>query len=246
MQWLAQRADIRQRITSSLTGLPRKAARSKTPEFQAGLIDAVLDHGDISGAEFEEAFSPQDLVIYGPAAEIWGQFRQRMPWGDDTEAHQKLVGWLLRILLSEKSTLDMDMLRKPVLTAWDVRTAIDPRIWQDRMPVDLRASVDDARLKREKSRPREPYCARLELEIATPELIAQHIPLADLLPVLQVAEHALFMSAEPATQAESGAFQVTPASRATLTSGLPSPPSRTTSSNGMPSINPNRPYAVAR
>jgi hypothetical protein len=157
MQWLAQRADIRQRVTSSLTGLPRKAARSKTPEFQAGLIDAVLDHGDVSGLEFEEAFSPQDLVIYGPAAEIWGQFRQRMPWGDDTEAHQKLVGWLFRILLSEKSTLDVDMLRKPVLTAW-------------------------------------------------------------------VAEHALFASAEPATQAESGAFQVTPVSRATLTSGLPSPP----------------------
>jgi hypothetical protein len=244
MQWFAQRPDIRQRVTSSLTGLPRKAARSKTPEFQAGLIDAVLDHGDVSGVEFEEAFSPQDLVIYGPASEMWAQFRQRMPWGDDSEAHQKLIGWLLHVLLSEKSTLDPDMLRRPILSPWDVRTAIDARVWQDRMPIDVRASIDDARLKRERARPREPYCARHELQIATPDLLSAHIPLADLLPVLQAAEQALFSPQVDATAAESGAFQIGSAPRST--SGLPTPPSRTSSTNGLAAVNSTRPYALVR
>jgi hypothetical protein len=245
MQWFAQRPDIRQRVTSSLTGLPCKAARSKTPEFQAGLIDAVLDHGDISGATFEEAFSPQDLVIYGPAAEIWAQFRQRLPWGDHTEAHQKFIGWLLCVLLSERSTLDPDMLRKPILTAWDVRTAIDPQVWQDRVPLDVRAAIDEARLKREKARPREPFSARHELQIATPELLAEHIPLGDLLPVLQAAEQALFAPGDQATQAESGAFHVG-ASAPRSTSGLPSPPSRTISTHTLAAVNSTRPYAIVR
>jgi len=246
MQWLAERPDLRQKTTSSLTGLPPKAARSKTPEFQAALIDAVLDHGDVSGGDFEASFAVQHLVTYGPAADIWAQFRQRMPWGDDAEAHQRLIGWLLRVLLSERSTLDPDMLRKPVLTAWDVRTAIDPHVWQERIPLDLRAAIDEARLKRERVRPREAYCARHEFEIATPELIAQHIPLGELLPVIHVAEQALFAPPEPAILAESGAFQAAPQSRATQVSRLPSPPTRTSSVNAMPAVGSTRPLAVAR
>jgi len=175
---------------------------------------------------------------------MWAQFRQRMPWGDDTESHQRFIGWLLRVLLSERSTLDPDMLRKPVLTAWDVRTAIDPNVWQERIPLELRAMIDDARLKREKSRPREPYAARHELQIATPELIAQHIPLGDLLPVIHVAEQALFTTAEPTIVAESGSFQT--AARASLTSALPSPPSRTSSTSGLAVVGSSRPLAVAR
>lgn len=216
MEWLAERPDLRQKITSSLTGLPRKAARSKTPEFQAALIDAVLDHGDVSGFDFEAAFAPQDLVTYGPAVEMWTQFRERMPWSDDTEAHQRLMGWLLRALLSERSTLDPDMMRKPVLSAWDLRTAIDPQVWQDRIPLEVRAMIDDARLKREKARPREPYCARYDLQIATPELIAHHVPLGELLPVIQVVEQAMFGISEPPAQAESGSFLAVPISRQTF------------------------------
>jgi hypothetical protein len=254
MQWLAERPDLRQKITSHLTGLPRKAARSKTPEFQAALIDAVLDHGDISGIEFEQTFAPQDLVTYGPVSEMWEQFRQRMPWGDDNESHQKFMGWLLKVLLSERSTLDPDMLRKPILTAWDVRTAINPHVWQERIPAELRASIDEARLKREKSRPREPYCARHELQIATPDLLAQYIPLGDLLPVVHVAEQALFAPQESVV-AESGSFQTVPVSRSmvgpapnsqSVVSGLPTPPSRTSSVNALTAVNSTRPFAVAR
>jgi hypothetical protein len=256
MQWLSERPDLRQKITSRLTGLPRKAARSKTPEFQAALIDAVLDQGDVSGTEFEESFAPEDLVLYGPVSEMWQQFRERMPWGEDNETNQTFVGWLLKVLLSEKSTLEPDMLRRPILTAWDVRTAIDPHVWQERIPSELRAMIDDARLKREKSRPREPYSARHELQIVTPELIARHIPLGDLLPVIHAAERSLFTPQEIPAVAESGSFKAAPISRSmiiggppssgTLTSSLPSPPSRTSSVNGLAAVSSTRPFAIAR
>src|SRR5690348_12052834 len=39
MRWIRERADLRQQITTKLTGLVPKAARKKDPEFQAGLLD---------------------------------------------------------------------------------------------------------------------------------------------------------------------------------------------------------------
>jgi hypothetical protein len=228
MQWLTQRADLRQRITTALTGLPRNAARCKTPEFQASLIDAVLEHGDVADAEFDDAFAPAEMVIYGPVAEYWSQFRARMPWEDDATAHQKLIGWLLRVLTSERCSIDNDMTRRPILTAWDVRTAIDARTWQERIPFELRAAVDEARMKHEKSRPREPFHARHELQIVTVELIAQHLPLVELTGVMQAAERALLVSSEQASATsrdalprESGAFELAPTSSRTSLTDIP-------------------------
>src|SRR5437879_2020376 len=48
MAWLKERADIRQKITTGLTGLAPRAARNKSPEFQASLIDSVIEDGDVS------------------------------------------------------------------------------------------------------------------------------------------------------------------------------------------------------
>ncbi len=206
MHWLHQRADVRQRITTHLTGLPKNAARSKSPEFQASLIDAVLSHGDVSDFDFEEAFMPQELVTYGPVDEMWTQFRMRMPWEDDSPVHQGLMGWLLRALMTERSTLDPEIKRRPIMTAWDVRTAIDARVWQEHIPIEIRTAIDESRLKQEKARPREPAHARHELTIATPELIAQSIPLADLMPVIHAAERMLLLECEPTR--ESGSFEM--------------------------------------
>ncbi len=63
MKWFAARPDIRQTITTQLTGLAPKAARNKTPEFQADLIDSVIDSGDIGIETFERAFDPSDIMI---------------------------------------------------------------------------------------------------------------------------------------------------------------------------------------
>src|SRR5437879_6324398 len=56
LRWLEARADIRQQITSGLTGLLARSSRSKTPDFQGELIDAAIDSGDTSVEEFETAF----------------------------------------------------------------------------------------------------------------------------------------------------------------------------------------------
>jgi len=190
LTWLSDRPDVRQRITTELTGLAPKAARKKAPEFQAALIDSVIDDGDISAAEFEAAFDPVDLATYGPASELWRLFRRRMPWEDDAIPHQDLIGWLIGALLADKSSLD-GAPRTPILTPWHVRTAIDGRVWHARLPLDVRVAIDEARLRRERERPGEPFHAHHDMTHAPPALIAASIPLRDLIPVLDVAGRAM-------------------------------------------------------
>src|SRR5438552_17092297 len=55
MGWFRERSDIRQHITTSLTGLSPRAARRKAPDFQGSLIDSVIDEGDITPRAFEAA-----------------------------------------------------------------------------------------------------------------------------------------------------------------------------------------------
>jgi hypothetical protein len=191
MQWLAERPDLRQRITSALTGLTPNAARRKTPEFQGSLLDSVVDDGDVPLAELEAAFEPLDLVPYAPLDELWRELRARMPWGEDSEAHRALVGAALEAFLATSSPLLGEAPRPPLLTAWDVRHAIDGRTWHERLPIELRVAIDDARLAHERARPTEPFLARDELRIATPQLLARHLPLRALEPVFAAAERAM-------------------------------------------------------
>lgn len=212
MSWLAERPDVRQRITSELTGLAPKAARKKAPDFQAALIDSVIDDGDISPAEFEAAFDPVDLAVYGPAADLWRLFRRRMPWEDDATAHQDLIGWLIGALLADKSALDGSP-RTPILTPWHVRTAIDGRVWHSRIPLDVRVEIDEARLRRERERPGEAFHAAHDLAHAPPALIAASIPLKDLIPVLDVAGRTMgFEGDAPETAGRGGRESMPPSS----------------------------------
>lgn len=188
--WLSERPDLRQRITTQLTGLAPRAARNKSFEFQASLVDSVIDEGDISVEAFENAFEPSDLSVYAPAEEIWRLFRRRMPWDDDATSHQDLVGWLIGALLADKSALDGSP-RTPVLTAIQVRTAIDGRVWHSRIPLHVRVAIDDARFAAQRERPHEIFGVERDLSIATPALIAASVPLRDLLGVMDVATHAL-------------------------------------------------------
>ncbi len=191
MRWLYQRADLRQNITTMLTGLPRNAARNQAADFQADLIQSVLDHGDVSDESFDAAFDSEDVVVYGPVSEIWSQFRTRMPWEDDSIVHQKLVAWVLRAVLTERSAGQAESARRPILTACELRASIDSRVWHERLPLDVRAAIDDARIKQERARPREPFQARHDLQIATPDIIAANVPLVELLPVFIAAERAM-------------------------------------------------------
>jgi hypothetical protein len=190
MGWFEQRPDIRQRITCSLTGLKPKASRNKQPDFQAALIDSVVDAGDVTVDQFENAFDAIELAAYAPVAEIWHRFRERMPWDQDIPPNQELVGWLIDQLLASSSTIE-GMTRKPILTSHAVRTTIPGEIWHSKIPLEIRVAIDDLRFQRERAKPGEPFHAIHDLSVATPTIIAANIPLRELLRVLDVAEQAM-------------------------------------------------------
>ena len=205
MRWFGQRPDIRQRITTHVTGLAKHAARSKSCEFQAELIESVLAGGDVSTTSFEEAFDPLEIATYGNAQDIWTQFKDRMPWASDTPANQKLIGHLLRALLAERHPNDAEMMRRPILTACEMREGIDSTVWQTCIPVELRVQMDDARVRWEKARVKEPYHARHDLQIVTPEMLPLHVPLIDLLGVFHAAERSMRFDSD--ANRESGKFE---------------------------------------
>lgn len=187
MAWYRQRPDLRQAITTAITGLSAKISRTKAPEFQAALIDSALDDGDVTCAVFEEAFEAADLAVYGPADELWRIFRARMPWDQDTQGNKEVVAALLTRLLAEKSTLG-GMSRKPIVSAWDVRTSIEGAVWHTLVPLEIRAAIDDARFKKEKAGPREPFHAAHDLVLAAPDLLAKHLPIRNFEPTFALAE----------------------------------------------------------
>lgn len=190
MGWFEQRPDIRQRITCSLTGLKPKASRNKQPDFQAALIDSVVDEGDVTVDQFENAFDAIELAAYAPVAEIWHRFRERMPWDQDIPPNQELVGWLIDQLLASSSTIE-GMTRKPILTSHAIRTTIPGEMWHSKIPLEIRVAIDDLRFQREQAKPGEPFHAIHDLSVATPTIIAANIPLRELLRVLDVAEKAM-------------------------------------------------------
>ncbi|HEY4120166.1 MAG TPA: hypothetical protein VGM56_20015 [Byssovorax sp.] len=191
MRWLADRPDLRQRVTSQLTGLAPKAARKKTPDFQAALVDSVVDEGDVTARDFEDAFDPVELATYGDASAFWRAFLERFPWDDEARESQELATWLLEALLSNASGLDGAFARKPLLTALDVRTAIDGAAWHTRVPLEVRVAIDRARLAQERQKPKEPFGAEAELAVATPSVLCANLPLRALAGVWAAAEVAL-------------------------------------------------------
>ncbi len=185
--WFAQRADLRQEITTALTGLVAKTARAKSPAFQAELIDAVIQSRDIDVQQFEGAFDPRDLVVYGPVAELWGELMARIPWtrGDD-DVPVRLIESLLESLVADKSPV-FGIARAPALTPWDLRAAIDPLVWSQ-LPLDARVAVEEARLRHEQSGALYP---RDEVLAATLRSIAAEIPRDALRAVLVAAGRAM-------------------------------------------------------
>jgi hypothetical protein len=190
MRWYRQRPDLRQGITTRLTGLAAKAARKKMPDFQAALIDSVIDEGDIPVRAFEDSFEPSDLSVYGSAPGFWHAMRELFPWHDDAPPHQAIVAWLLKALISDTSSIP-GMSRVPILTSWDLRTSIEGRVWHTRIPLEVRVAIDDARLSLERDRPGAPFHAQDDLAIAVPDIIAASVPLRDLAGVLDAAERAM-------------------------------------------------------
>lgn len=196
MRWFAERPDLRQEITTALTGLVFNTARRKSPEFQAELIESVIEDSDIGAQHFEGAFDPRDVVVYGPVAEYWREIMASAPWHEEIPGHAPLVAAILGSLTAEKSAL-FGWTRTPLLSAYDVRAAIGARAWQLRLPLDVRVALDHARLAREATRPNEPFLAKDELGIVTPKVLSESFGLRDLEPVFQAAGTAMELALVP-------------------------------------------------
>lgn len=184
---LDQRPDIRQKITTVLAGTPPKAARKMTPDFQASLIDQVIDSGDVDARTFEEAFDPDTLVVYMDAKVFWWRFRDSMPWEEDSEPHQRLIAKLVESLLKNRGSHGGKALGS-ILTPWEVLSAIPAKIWHERIPLDTRVQVHEAMLALERDKPKEAFHAKRVIEIATPDIITAHIQLVDLAGLIDLAE----------------------------------------------------------
>jgi len=197
MKWLTQRADIRQEITTALCGLPRNTARKRSPEFQAELIDSVLEDSDSAATWFEGAFDPRDLVVYGPVASMWREIIACIPWEEEERVPASLIEQLLGAFIADKSHA-LGLSRAPLLEGWELRAAIDGRIWHSLIPLDLLLQVDEARLRHERERPNVPFRTKDELAIVTPRVIASYVPLSQLQPVFIAAGEAMGIEPFPA------------------------------------------------
>ncbi|MGH7293777.1 MAG: hypothetical protein ACRELB_02535 [Polyangiaceae bacterium] len=194
LRWLEQRADLREAIARSLTGVPLRPGHGGSVAFQAELVEACLDVS-AEAARVEEAFDPRDVVVYGPVAEIWDELVARIPW--ENEAPPALVERLLAALLAERSER-LDTPRPPLMSAWQLRAAIDTRAWQAHVPARVRAAVDEARLHKELVDPAAPFTARDELALVTPAVLAANLPLIALRPVFAAAGRVLGLERAPA------------------------------------------------
>jgi hypothetical protein len=190
MGWFADRPDVRQRLTIQLTGLAPRAARALKPAAQAELIDSVIESGDVTVHEFEIAFEPSEMAIHAPSGELWREFRERMPWEERTPEHKQVAAWLLGALLADRGDVASEK-RQSLLTPLYLRSAIDSRAWQEHLPLEIRAAVDSARLRREWESPGKAFEARQELELVTIERLVEFLPLVELKGVLDAAERAL-------------------------------------------------------
>lgn len=200
--WLDQRPDVRARLTHELTGLAQRAARESERGFQAELIERVVDAGDVALDDWERAFTVEDLAVHAPASVIWQEFRARFPWSSPDEGDRELMVWLLGELLDEK--------RHPVngtpagtagntggsiMTPLYVRSAIDVKVWQEHLPLDIRVQVDGRRLRKELEG--KTFNCRDELAVVKLDRLVEHIPAVHLRGIFDALERVLPALASP-------------------------------------------------
>lgn len=194
MRCLAQRPDIRQQITTKLTGMKQKAARAMDANLQASLIDSAVDQNDITLLELEEAFDAQTWAVYLFKNTFWNALAKDA-LGKAVEANtareKEFFAFMLDVFLKSRGTHDGKPL-KPILSHLDVRQAIDLETWIKRIPIEKRIAVDRARLDQERKNPKgQSMTALQEIEIVGLETIVGKIDLVDLVPVINKAGEAM-------------------------------------------------------
>jgi hypothetical protein len=160
MQWFAERPDIRQRITTELTGLKAGAARKRSTERQAMDIDDAIGV-DCTVQEFDAAFQPDELAVYGDAGAIFKLLLERFPWETNDPLLRELVAMLLDALLEPRGD------KPQIMSHLQMRSALPEEHVQERIPLRVRVAVNRARLEHEATHPSKPFTAEMELAIMT-------------------------------------------------------------------------------
>ncbi|MBX2800140.1 MAG: hypothetical protein KTR31_20850 [Myxococcales bacterium] len=193
LEALRAQPELRARITHDLTGLALGAAMGADPVLQADLVDRVVESGEVSLADWEAAFPRELLVVEGPRSALWQEFRTRYPWESPSSEDRTLLVWLLERLLEPRGEDET-----AIMTPLYVRSAIDVRVWQEKIPIDIRVQVDGQRLRRELEG--KPFTCRDELAVVRLERMVKHIPVAQVKGVFDALERVLPGLAMPTTQ----------------------------------------------
>ena len=189
MEWLKHRPDLRQAITMANCGLGKNSARVLGLEKQAELLDTAVDERDISITQYELGFRAQDLACYGDTADLYVFMVESLPWGHDVD--QEFVGHLIKEVLEPRGT------HPSILTHFQVRRAINGLTWQDRLPDEILAKIDEDRHDQEELEPTKPFTAQDEFKRATPQIIAKYLPLISLKPIFLKAMEVMGFTPEP-------------------------------------------------
>lgn len=198
LKWFEERPDLRAKITHELTGLPIGTASDSDLGFQAEVIDRVVASGDVTPEQWETSFSAADIALHGPTGLIWQTFRHRFPWDARSDEDRKVLRWLFEELLTPRSRPNLP--DSPVLSPLYLRSAIDVRVWQESIPLELRIQIDAQRLRKELEG--EPFTCRDEIGVVTIERIVEHIPVDQLQGVLDALERVLPGLASPGLSPE--------------------------------------------
>lgn len=198
MKWLEKRPDRRQQIMTTLVGLKPTMARKRDLAKQAQDIEDTLESKDISYEDFDNSFTPEDWAVHGDGEGIVLRFFSQFDWTDTKNPKmQAIVASFIEEFLRGAGGNSAES--KPTLTHLQVRKAISSETWNQNLPLELRAKIDDARLEKEEKAPREPFTAKEELTLVPPSEFVKHILFTDLLDIFRAAIHSMgFKSPEDA------------------------------------------------
>ena len=211
MEWLAQRPDLRRDVVTHLAMHAENAAYALSPSVQAERIAEVIASEDVGLEEFERAFEPEDLAVYAAWAWFWF-FYDCADWTTTNKGFRDVVKRLLERIIEEPGgEYDRDMEEqdglKSILTPEQFYGTIDPKVWDEHIPLWLRTKIADAMSSGGES-PRSLEAAKLEF--VPPKKLVQYIPLINLKPIFfaamrnmeQAARMHAAMKEVPAAQVE--------------------------------------------
>lgn len=195
MEALASRPDLRQELTTKLTGYKRIAARKKNPLEQTKLIEDALGNeeepGDITLEDVEKEIAPETWAVYIFGDQFWKAFSSEVLAdivAANGEKEKEFITFFIEKALQERRHEGREL--KPILTHLDVADAMDPDDtlkWQQRIPPEKLSEANRVRRAQERKTPRVPFTTKQEIGIIGIDVIVNSFDLTDFVPMVSAA-----------------------------------------------------------